>query len=201
MKIIVCRLPDGSVERISPVATIVWWLQAGRSKAEIDAYVEMVVREGTKEAKVRALVDKFLNPPPNPTPYQKAMRDGGLTEDEAYQVVGAKDCPTAVERLVCEPLPQHLLNYRDSCGPTNGELKWDMHKAREHHRNRMRHARKPLLEALDVEYQRADEDDDQEGKKRIARQKKRLRDCTRLPEIDQASTIEDLIKVWPEELK
>jgi len=64
----------------------------------------------------------------------------------------------------------------------------------------MRKVRKPLLEALDVEYQRADERDDTNAKTAIAQRKERLRDVTDHPDIADARTPDELKEVWPEEL-
>jgi hypothetical protein len=201
MKVIACRLPDGTVERIAPVLPILWWLQAGRTEKDVEGYVSRAAGEGVKREKALALVTEFLNQPANPTPYQIAMRDGGLTEDEAYMVIAEKDCPNAVERLISESVPLAHSKYREFCVPRGGKLEWDMERARGRHRDYMRHARKPLLASLDVEYQRADEAGDVFAKQSIAARKQRLRDCTQMPEIENAATIEELINVWPQELR
>jgi len=79
-------------------------------------------------------------------------------------------------------------------------IKINMDKARGIWRNKMREARKPILEALDIEYQRADEDGNTQKKKEIANQKKKLRDITAIPEIDAALTPEALKAIWPVDL-
>jgi len=61
----------------------------------------------------------------------------------------------------------------------------------------MREARAPLLADLDVAYQRADEAEDQGAKRVIATRKKALRDITELPEIEAATTAEELKLIWP----
>lgn len=81
------------------------------------------------------------------------------------------------------------------CG--SGRLSVDMHAAREIWRNRLRKARKPLLAALDAEYQRADEAGNARLKAEIAKRKQSLRDCTKAPEIEAAASLEDLRQVWP----
>jgi hypothetical protein len=73
-----------------------------------------------------------------------------------------------------------------------GRIEVDMPAAREIHRQNLRHAREPLLAALDVEYQRADEMNDQEAKRRVVQQKQRLRDITSDPRIEQAHTPDEL---------
>lgn len=77
----------------------------------------------------------------------------------------------------------------------------DMAKCREALRVRLRARRAPLLAALDVEYQRADEAGDAAAKKRIAARKQALRDVTADPAIDAAQTPADLMHVLPEALR
>lgn len=85
----------------------------------------------------------------------------------------------------------------------------DMPKAREIHKGFMRTARTPLLAALDVAYIKADEKGPSGAaekaqiaaeKAQIAAKKAVLRDCTKLPAIDAAATIDDLRAVWIPEL-
>ena len=79
----------------------------------------------------------------------------------------------------------------------DGAVEVDMDKAREIHREKLRGIRKPLLEALDVEYQRADEAGNTAEKKRVAAKKQALRDVTADPAIDAASTPDELKAVIP----
>jgi hypothetical protein len=71
----------------------------------------------------------------------------------------------------------------------------DMAHARDIHRDKMRRARKPLLAALDVEFQRGLES----GAKldTIVAKKQALRDVTADPAIEAARTPEELKVVWP----
>ena len=78
------------------------------------------------------------------------------------------------------------------------DLTHDMEKCRSIWRDKMRDARKRLLAALDVEYQRADETGDAQEKLSVAAAKRELRDVTAVPEIDAAKTPEELKAVWPE---
>lgn len=81
-----------------------------------------------------------------------------------------------------------------------GKVAVDMPKAREIWRDKMRAARAPLLAALDVAVQRADEAGDVDAKAAAVAKKQQLRDVTSAPEIEAAPTPEDLMKVWPEVL-
>ena len=74
----------------------------------------------------------------------------------------------------------------------------NLDKAKEIHRNKIREARKPLLEAKDVEFQRALETG--EDTSDIVAAKTALRDATAAPSIDLASNVEELKATWNQEL-
>ena len=88
--------------------------------------------------------------------------------------------------------------FRNALSCDGGKLQHDMQKAREIHRDNLRRERAPLLAALDVEYQRADEAEDVGAKKEVAAKKKALRDVTKDPRIAEAKTCDELKAVWPE---
>ena len=68
----------------------------------------------------------------------------------------------------------------------------DMVAAREVTRDIIREARKPVLEKLDVEYQRAIETEDKDRMKEVAELKQLLRDLPADPRIEAAKTPEEL---------
>lgn len=74
----------------------------------------------------------------------------------------------------------------------------NLDKAREIHRDRIRQARTPLLAAKDVEFQRALETGADTAA--IVAEKQALRDAPAAPEIDAASTPEELKSAWDEQL-
>ena len=76
-------------------------------------------------------------------------------------------------------------------------LEVDMPKARNVWRDVIRMRRKPLLEALDIEYQQADENGNASEKAKIAAKKKKLRDATADPRIESAQTPEALKLIDP----
>lgn len=78
-----------------------------------------------------------------------------------------------------------------------GTLTVNMEKAREVHRDNLRALRAPKLEALDIEYQRADERGSVEDKATVAAAKQTLRDVTADPAIDAAQTPEALKAAIP----
>jgi hypothetical protein len=71
----------------------------------------------------------------------------------------------------------------------------NMDKAKEIHKNKLRDARKPLLEKLDVDYMRALE---QGGNTSIiVTHKQELRDITSHPDLVNASNVDELKAFWP----
>lgn len=91
-----------------------------------------------------------------------------------------------------------------------GAVEVDMPKARDIWRDHLRALRKPLLESLDAEYQKADEGTNDNGaagsaakllKKSIATKRQALRDVTADPAIDAAQTSDALKAVIPAALR
>lgn len=72
-----------------------------------------------------------------------------------------------------------------------------MSKARAIWRDKIRTARTPVLKNLDAAYMKALESGDTVLQQDIAAQKQMLRDATEMPEIDQATTPEQLAGVQP----
>ena len=69
-------------------------------------------------------------------------------------------------------------------------------KAKELQKERFRQVRKPLLESLDIDYQRADEAGDASKKTEIATKKQALRDVTNNSTLNAASSAADIRAVW-----
>lgn len=69
-------------------------------------------------------------------------------------------------------------------------------KAKELQKERFRQVRKPLLEALDIDYQRADEAGDASKKTEIATKKQALRDVTNSTALNDASSAAEVRAVW-----
>lgn len=76
----------------------------------------------------------------------------------------------------------------------------DMTKAKDIHKEYLRRIRKPKLEALDVEFMLAVEQEDKAKQKEIARKKQALRDITSDPRIDSKRKPESLKAFIPEVL-
>ncbi len=103
-----------------------------------------------------------------------------VPEGAAYRILNASELPFRDDYRVSWKVDQNFKVYHD------------MAIARDVHKDRIRKLRQPKLEALDLKYQRADEDGDLELKKAIVLKKKKLRDLTNHSSIDAAKTIEEL---------
>ena len=69
-------------------------------------------------------------------------------------------------------------------------------KAKELQKERFRQVRKPLLEALDIDYQRADEAGDASKKTEVATKKQALRDVTNSTALNDATSEAEVRAVW-----
>ena len=75
-------------------------------------------------------------------------------------------------------------------------IKTDMAKARELHRDKIREERQPLLDALDVEFQKALETDDATKKAEVIAKKNALRDAPADSAIESATDEAGLKAQW-----
>ena len=73
-----------------------------------------------------------------------------------------------------------------------------MTKAKAIHKDKIRIARKPKLEALDIEFQKAQETSASTSE--IVTKKQALRDAPAASDIDAATTPEDLVNQWNKEI-
>ena len=69
-------------------------------------------------------------------------------------------------------------------------------KAKELQKERFRQVRKPLLEALDIDYQRADEAGDASKQTEVAAKKQALRDVTNSTTLNDATSEAEVRAVW-----
>lgn len=77
----------------------------------------------------------------------------------------------------------------------------DVEKAKEVWKRRMRESRAPIMIKLDADYFRALESANTTWQTQIAETKQLLRDVTKLPELLNANTVEEIEAVWPNYLK
>lgn len=125
------------------------------------------------------------------------VEGSGLTIEEVME----KDVPKNVAKKIVEIDGSLDRTFRGAWkfSQVNG-VDVDMPKAREIWKNKLREARKPKLEALDVEAMRAVEDGDNAKTREVKQKKQALRDVTVDPRIEAAQTYEELKAVWPEVL-
>ncbi len=122
------------------------------------------------------------------------------TEDELVARVMARSVPPDAANVTLTEhgdLPPDR-EFRDAWKHTGSRVEVDMPAAREIHKNRLREMRQPLLAALDIAYQRADEIGDTIAKSAVALRKQKLRDVTADPAIATAKTPEALAQVIPD---
>ena len=130
---------------------------------------------------------------------------GPLTQQAYVDHVLTRSIPSDATDLIELPddwdYPDITRYTRNAWVVRNGRVEVDMAKARDVHRDKIRYGRTEKLKELDVEYQRADEENDNRRKQEVVAQKKALRDMTEDPRIEQAQTPEDLIALYPEDFE
>jgi len=116
------------------------------------------------------------------------------TGEVPFEVVLQKDVPAGVNYKVVDSseLPSDRA-FRNAWIFNDG-VEIDLTQAKEIHKNNIRTVRKPLLEELDVEFQRALETNSDTST--IVAQKVALRDATIDPAIEAATTPEELKASW-----
>lgn len=117
------------------------------------------------------------------------------TSDEAIQAtvdkaLFAEGRPLRWFRTTLGSFP--AADFRNAWVTQGNRVVHDMPKARDILRDRLRAERVPLLAALDVEYQRADETADATAKGLAIAEKQALRDAPANPAIDLAMTVDEL---------
>lgn len=90
--------------------------------------------------------------------------------------------------------------FRDAWEHQSGRVVVNMSKARAVHMGRVRVARDQALVALDAPFLRAVEEGDVPEQRRIAAEKKRLRDLPATFDLSGAATPEALAALWPDGL-
>jgi len=73
----------------------------------------------------------------------------------------------------------------------------DLTRAKNIWKDKIRKARKPILEQLDVQYMRALEDSDASALKSIKAKKQELRDITSHKDLTSAKTLQKIRSFWP----
>ena len=117
------------------------------------------------------------------------------------QEIVDKDLPTGISTysVVEDSVIPTDIDFRDSwvgvgIGTTGGTISQDMTKAKEIHKTNIREARTPLLAALDVEFQKAQETS--AGITTIVAKKQALRDAPAASGISTAANTTELKAQW-----
>jgi hypothetical protein len=99
-----------------------------------------------------------------------------------------KDIPEGAEYKIVDE--SELTTDRTFRGALGYDLKEDIDKSKEIWKDKLRSDRSSLLSDLDVQYQRADEEKDDTKKSEIVKEKKRLRDITKV--VDKCKSIDEI---------
>lgn len=121
-----------------------------------------------------------------------AQLEGRNEPDPNKIALAAEKRPVKSWRLIREEDIPEKDAYRNALRDTGKVFQHDMPSARTLHKELLRAARAPELAALDIAYQRADEDGLPEAKQAVRERKQILRDCTDDPRIEAAVSVEDL---------
>ena len=121
--------------------------------------------------------------------------NSGLTVEQ----IAEKDCPAGakiIDRTDLDSLDNTFRNAWTCDADMNPTV--DMTLAKDVWRDKIRRARKPKLEELDIQYMRAQEAGDDTSS--IVATKNKLRDFPAKAEIESASTVEELKAIWDNDL-
>lgn len=123
------------------------------------------------------------------------------TEEEVLALVILQSVPEGVPYEVknLEDLPTDR-SYRNAWELKDAQIKINMPKAKELFLDGVRAKRKPLLEALDVEAQRALESKDDKALAEVVSKKQALRDLPQTLPLANIKTVAELDKLIPKEL-
>ena len=121
--------------------------------------------------------------------------NSGLTIEE----VAVKDCPKGAKIIDRTQLDELDNDFRNawSCDKDMNPI-IDMTLAKDVWRDKIRTARIPKLQELDIQYMRAQEAGDDTSE--IVKTKNKLRDFPAKAEIESASTVEELKAIWDNDL-
>ena len=106
-----------------------------------------------------------------------------IPEGAEYKIVESSEIPTDRE-------------FREAWEYMSG-VNVSLERAKDVQRNRWREARRPLLEALDVEFLIASEGGDPNTVDLVKQKKQILRDVT-LTDLSAVNSLEELKEIWPE---
>jgi hypothetical protein len=112
------------------------------------------------------------------------------TGELPIEEVLTKDCPEGAIIVDSSSLPHEHNDFFNAWELNGTAVTVNLDKAKAITKDRLRQERAPLLQKLDVDYQRADEASEAAKKAEVVAEKQRLRDITQLA--DQATTLDEL---------
>ena len=127
--------------------------------------------------------------------------------DDALAAIARKDISDGaadIQVVSVEHIPTDRVfrnAWERDLSPSPDAIRINMSKARVIHMDLVRIARNAELAALDIEHQRADEQNDEDRKVKIAAKKQALRDLPATFDLTQYDTPDKLKAAWPDELK
>ena len=124
-----------------------------------------------------------------PTP--KFLASGGTIDDLLIKCV-PENCRDSADIVEVDTILSDR-TFRNSWVTSKGKsVEVDLDKAKDIAKDKVRQARTPKFQELDVAYQRADEDSDADNKKAVADKKKVARDSTTDTKITDADSVANL---------
>jgi hypothetical protein len=133
--------------------------------------------------------------------------DGGISimrvlQDDANldQEVGKCGLDVVDYRVIEEADVPTDRTFRNAWTDTQEAIEVDMEKAKVFHMERIRAARTPQLQALDIEWMKAMGKMDQPAADKIEAQRQALRDLPQTLDLSKATTPDALKSLWPKEL-
>ena len=108
-------------------------------------------------------------------------------------ILDKEDKVISSDDLTSKPSDRHFRNAWTLSGKVISE---DLATAKTIFKDKIREVRKPLLEAQDIAYMKALEDDDSSAQTTAKNTKKKLRDAPAASAIDDADTIAKLNAAW-----
>ena len=114
------------------------------------------------------------------------------TMDDLLKKVVPENCKDSADIVEVDTIPNDR-TFRNAWVTSKGKsAEIDLAKAKEEAKIKVRQARTPKFQELDILYQRADEDGDADNKKAVADKKKVARDATKNTKITNADSIDKL---------
>ena len=114
------------------------------------------------------------------------------TMDDLLKKVVPENCKDSANVVDVDTVPSDRI-FRNAWVTEQGKsVEIDLDKAKDVAKDKVRQARTPKFQELDIAYQRADEDSDADAKKAVADKKKLARDATKNTKITGASDVDKL---------